>query len=123
MKVPPWRSVSMAEINSPSASSLSRIALGAGRQGVVKVFPLLVHGQDQDLDSGVKAFYLPGGFQTPEVRHGDIHNHQVGVNIPQEPQEFESITGFSHHFHAVHPLNHTPDTPAKHHMIISQTKS
>ncbi len=43
-----------------------------------------------------------------------------GSSIPQEPQEFEAITGFSHHFHTVHPLNNTSDTPAKHYVVISQ---
>jgi hypothetical protein len=79
-----------------------------------------VHGQEQDLDLGIQPLNFPGGFQAPQVGHGDVEDDQGGWLLFQDFQEFEAVIGFPHHLETVHLFNDFFDALPKQHVIIGQ---
>src|SRR5208283_1080644 len=79
-----------------------------------------VHGQDQDLDFRIDDLDLPGRLQAAQIGHGDVQDNQLRGGRFQEPNQFETVVGFPHHFHIVDGLNDSSYPSPEHHVIISQ---
>jgi len=76
------------------------ITLGAGLAGGLDGLPRVVHGEDDDGDLGMILQDLARGGQAIHVRHGDIHDDNVGAQGGRLGDGVVAINGFAAHFEA-----------------------
>ncbi len=79
-----------------------------------------VHGQEYDLDPGIELFDLPGGFQAPEVGHGDVQDDQLRLLGLEEVEKFQAVAGLSYHFQAGGLFNDALHAFAEHDVVVGQ---
>ena len=79
-----------------------------------------MHGQEDDLDPGIELFDLPGGFQAPEVGHGDVQDDQLRLLGLEEAEKLQAVVGLSHHFQAGGLFNDALHALAEHDVVVGQ---
>ena len=77
-----------------------------------------MHGQDQNFDSGVPLSDHVDGFQTVQLRHRQIENHQVAVHPVKHIQELGAVRRFADNFKICDSRDQLPQTRAKDRVIV-----
>ncbi len=75
-----------------------QISLGAGRQGADQEGLIAVHAQHNDADVGIALDDLGGGIDAVQLRHGNIHDDDVGRELLGEANGFAAVASFADHF-------------------------
>ena len=57
-----------------------------------------MHAQHNDADVGIALDDLGGGIDAVELRHGNIHDNNVGRKLLGEANGFAAVAGFADHF-------------------------
>jgi hypothetical protein len=75
-----------------------QIAAGAGAQDLAHVDRVLVHAQGDHANVRIVGREAAGGFDAVELRHGDIHDDDIGPQAGGEFDGFAAVAGFAHNF-------------------------
>jgi hypothetical protein len=75
---------------------------GAGVQGVDDVFVMVERGEYQHVDVGEVGCFgdAAGGLEPVDVRHADVHEHDVGLGLADQVDRGRAVGGLAHHDHA-----------------------
>jgi len=82
------------------------------------VFAVVVLSQDKHFDGRESFFDAPGGLQAIHLRHGHIHQHNVGPQFGDPLQGFPAVAGFAHYGDPRLPLQQGADTIAQNGVIV-----
>ena len=75
------------------AGALEQVAGRAGPDRAEHGLVVLVHGQHHDPDAGLPAGDHPGGLDAVEVRHLDVHHHDVGHGLGDDVDRVAAVLG------------------------------
>lgn len=79
---------------------LEEVARGAGLKRGFDVLDVVVDAQDDDGNPGHALQELSGGVNAIPVRHGDVHEDDIGSCPGRELQDLANASAFSHHHQA-----------------------
>jgi hypothetical protein len=75
-------------------------------------------------DDGAGAAVVAGDplhhLQTGEAGHGDVEEHEVGLELRDQPQRFVTVAGLAHHLDAGHLLQHRAHARADQGVIVGE---
>src|ERR1700693_381224 len=77
---------------------LQQVSLGAGAKCAADQFRRFVQGEQNDFDLRLQLVNGPRGFNPIQLRHGNIHNDDVGIEIARHTNSGNAVFRFAHKF-------------------------
>ncbi|MDH6436746.1 hypothetical protein M2158_005287 [Streptomyces sp. SAI-144] len=100
--------------------TLAQEAARAGPERLDDELVLLEGGQDEDLDSGHVLVLTdqPGGLDTVDLRHPDVHHHHVGALGPGPLRRFPAVGGLRDDLHVRLRVDEQPESAAEQSLVL-----
>ena len=77
-------------------SVFEQVPTGTHLQCLPHILFVLVHGEHQHADCGPLAGNLGSGLQAVEAGHGNVHQHQIGLEPLHHRNHCKTVGGFAH---------------------------
>src|SRR5580704_12404843 len=77
---------------------LQQVSLGASTKGTAHQLCRFVQGEQNDFYLRLQLVNGPRGFNSVQLRHGNIHNDDIGIEIARHANGGDAIFRFAHKF-------------------------
>jgi len=96
------------------------VSARAGFQGAKDVALVGVHAEDHHIGMRFLSDDLPGSFNSIQLRHADVENHDIGVMPGNKLDGLPSILSFGRHFEIGLALEQEPQTGSNDVVIVGE---